>query len=201
MHIYYNANMRNEIDYQFHSCPYLTFALYFTPRRCFIQNLAVTGPIWMRFFAALSGSPGATKCCFHLVENYFRFLLWRQKLTSWYRKRPTFCVAPVLQAYFTVIKLFLADFVFILTTEAQISKLLNIEKFSSNMAVKHGSQTGCSYRSNRISVRNVIPTDYMTFSIVADLASDRLTMPTMSVYAKYNIADQKPEVEITFVPL
>jgi len=47
----------------------------------------------------------------------------------------------------------------------------------------------------------VIPTDYMTFSIVADLASDRLTMPTMSVYAKCNMADQKPEVEITFVPL
>jgi hypothetical protein len=41
----------------------------------------------------------------------------------------------------------------------------------------------------------------MTFSMVADLASNRLTMPTMSVYAKCNMADQKPEVEITFVPL
>ena len=40
--------------------------------------------------------------------------------------------------------------------------------------------------------------------MVADLASDRLTtvpgMPTMSVYAKCNMADNKPEVEITFVP-
>jgi len=56
----------------------------------------------------------------HEIETNQHFVLHLFYMYFFFTVRPT--------------KLFLADFVIILTTEALISKLLDIEKFSSNMA-------------------------------------------------------------------